>query len=113
VNDLLQVLRTNDSRSVRLVGELDASNAEALLEDLGKDIAEGGTITLDLSGLSFVDSMGLRTFLRVAAALTGSGRLVLHAPQRSVARTFELVGIEKVPNIELVDADAGQARGPS
>jgi anti-anti-sigma factor len=101
VNDLLQVLRTGTPRSIRLVGELDASNAEDLLESLSDEIEAGGDLVLDISGLSFVDSMGLRSFLRIAAALEASGKLVLREPQRSVARTMELVGIEKLPNIAI------------
>lgn len=105
MSDLLQVVRTEDSRTVRLVGELDASNADTLLDDLGPYLKAGGTLVLDLSELSFIDSMGLRTFLRMASALEATGQLVLQAPQRSVARTFELVGIGKIPNIELGDTD--------
>ncbi len=101
MDGLLQVIRNNDARTVRLVGELDASNAEALLDDLGPDLSQGATLTLDLTDLSFIDSMGLRSLLRAAAALGEDGRLVLHGPQRAVARTFELVGLEKVSNIEV------------
>jgi anti-anti-sigma regulatory factor len=61
MSDLLQVVRDEDSHRVQLIGELDASNAESLVQDL--------------------------------------------APQL-VARTFELVGLEKVDNIELVSSPA-------
>ena len=101
MGDLLQVIRNDEARTVRLVGELDASNAEALLDDLSPELSEGATLTLDLAELSFIDSMGLRSLLRAAAALGNDGRLILHRPQRSVARTFELVGLEKVGNIDL------------
>lgn len=102
MSDLLQVLRTDGSRRVRLVGELDASNADSLLTSLGGDLADGGDLTLDLSGLGFVDSMGLRSFLRIASALEATGQLVLEAPQQFVARTLQLVGLEKLPNIVIV-----------
>jgi anti-anti-sigma factor len=103
VNDLLQVFRTGTPRTLRLVGELDASNAEGLVESLRDEIETGGDLVLDLSGLGFVDSMGLRSFLRIAAALEASGKLVLQGPQRSVARTIEVIGIEKLPNIAVVE----------
>lgn len=101
MGDLLQVVHNDDARTVRLIGELDASNAEALLDDLGPKLGEGSTLTLDLTELSFVDSMGLRSILRAAAALGTGGRLILYGPQRPVARTFELVGLEKVANIQV------------
>jgi anti-sigma B factor antagonist len=106
MSDLLQVVRHQDSQRVQLIGELDASNAESLVEDLAPELAGGSTLTLDLSGLSFIDSMGLRSLLRIAAALDRGGELVLHQPQRAVARTFELVGLDKVGNIKLVSSPA-------
>jgi len=102
VNDLLQVLRTATPRSIRLVGELDASNADGLVESLQEEIETGGDLVLDISGVSFVDSMGLRSFLRIATALEPSGKLVLQGPRRTVARTMELIGIEKLPNIAVM-----------
>jgi anti-anti-sigma factor len=101
-SDLLHILPTGRPRSVRLAGELDASNADLLLEALQRELAAGGDLELDVSALEFVDSMGIRSFLRIALALEGTGRLVLRGPPRSVARTMELVGLEKVPNIAIV-----------
>jgi anti-anti-sigma factor len=89
---------------MRLVGELDASNAEDLLTALQPQLNGGGDLVLDVSQLTFVDSMGLRSFLRIAAELESSGKLVLDGPQRAVARTIELVGLERAPNIAVVGA---------
>lgn len=90
------------------MGELDASNAESLFSNLETALAAGGDLVLDLSGLDFVDSMGLRSFLRMATALDPAGRLVLEGPQQFVARTMQLVGLEKLPNITIIP-DAGAA----
>lgn len=106
VSDLLQVLPTSEPGTVRLVGELDASNAEEFLESVQGQLNGGGDVVLDLSGLTFIDSMGLRSFLRIASSLEDAGRLVLNGPQRSVARTIELVGLEKTPNIAIIGAPA-------
>lgn len=110
MSDLLQVIATEDARRLRLVGELDASNAESLYANLEAALAAGGDLVLDLSGLDFVDSMGLRSFLRMATALDPAGRLVLQGPQQFVARTMQLVGLEKLPNITIIP-DAGTPNG--
>jgi len=110
LSDLLQVLPTGEPRTVRLIGELDASNADELLDALVPQLGDGGDLVLDLSGLSFVDSMGLRSFLRIATGLENTGKLILDSPQRSVARTIELVGLERSPNIAVTGAPpAGDA----
>ena len=102
MSDLLQVLPTSEPRTVRLIGELDASNAEEFLDTLLPQIQGGGDVMLNLAELSFVDSMGLRSLLRLARVLENTGKLLLDNPQRAVARTIELVGLEQAPNIAVV-----------
>jgi anti-anti-sigma factor len=102
VSDLLRVLPTSEPRTVRLIGELDASNAEEFLDSLLRHLQGGGDLVLNLAELSFVDSMGLRSLLRLARVLENTGKLLLDSPQRAVARTIELVGLEQAPNIAVV-----------
>jgi anti-anti-sigma factor len=102
VSDLLQVLPTSEPRTVRLIGELDASNAEELLDTLLRQIDGGGDLRLNLAELTFIDSMGLRSLLRIATGLENTGKLLLESPQRAVARSIELVGLEQAPNIAVV-----------
>lgn len=111
MNDLLQIVASDTPRRYRLVGELDASNADDLLGELQKEVEAGGDLVLELSELSFVDSMGLRSFLRIAAALDSSGKLILEHPVRAVARTIHLAGLHKAPSISVVgglDIDRGE-----
>jgi anti-sigma B factor antagonist len=109
VSDLLQVLPTSEPRTVRLIGELDASNAEEFLEALLPQVDGGGDLVLNLAQLSFVDSMGLRSFLRIARRLENTGKLFLDSPQRAVARTIELVGLEQAANIAVVGAPPSES----
>ena len=102
MNDLLRVLPTGEARTVRLVGELDASNADELLDALRPQLGEGGDLVLNIAELSFIDSMGLRSLLQIATRLEKTGKLLLQSPQRPVARTIELLGLEQAPNIAVV-----------
>src|SRR5260370_21027134 len=101
VSDLLQVLPTSEPRTVRLIGELDASNAEEFLDTLLPQVQGGGDVVLNLAELSFVDSMGLRSLLRLARVLENTRKLLLDSPHRAVARTIELVRLEPAPTIPL------------
>ena len=97
---LLQVVRTDEPRTIRLVGELDASNADDLLIDLDPELNSGGDLTLDLGALAFIDSLGLRSLLRMAHTLD-AGRLILREPQPGVGRTLDIIGVEKMTNISV------------
>jgi anti-sigma B factor antagonist len=75
-----------------LAGELDLVAAERVEADI---VAAGGhgDLVLDVTDLSFVDSTGIRTFLRLARSITPRC-LVLRHPQPNVAHVLEIVGIQ-------------------
>ena len=80
---------------VSLVGELDLSSAPVLAETLDQVLDRcPQVVTLDLSGLDFIDSTGLSLLARTSKALKGyDGRLRLLSPRPAVRRVLELVGL--------------------
>src|SRR5260370_39555097 len=93
VSDLLQVLPTSEPRTVRLIGELDASNGEGCLDTLLPQVQGGGDVVLNLAELSFVDSLGLRSLLRLGRALEKTAKLLLDSLRLAVARGVERDGL--------------------
>jgi anti-anti-sigma factor len=94
-----------------LGGELDIAaepDVEAAVEVAVRD---GGPILFDLAAVSFVDSTGIRAFLSVARSLAGIGCLTLHAPNESVRRILDIVGIADLRNVHVAACpDAGYPR---
>jgi anti-anti-sigma factor len=76
-----------------VAGELDMASANRLLDDTLQRVDGERNLVLDLSELSFVDSTGVRTFLRLAKSVEPRS-LVLRNPQGSVAHLFDVVRIE-------------------
>jgi anti-sigma B factor antagonist len=115
---MLLSVEPEDERSFRLVGELDMSSADDLLRAVAEALEEpGGDLTLDMSGLAFIDSSGLRALLEISHRLAG-GRLILAAPSEQVVKVFSLVRVDTFPNVEVVASDAdptvdARARGGS
>jgi anti-anti-sigma factor len=98
------VSRANGARVVRLNGEFDLAGVPAFEQEL--DRAPGpheGTVVLDLRGLSFLDSSGLRAVLMADRKVRAGGRrcVVVRGPER-VARVLELTGVDD--RLELVDS---------
>jgi anti-anti-sigma factor len=89
---------------VRLRGELDPHTAPRLGEELEKIRAEGNDqIVLDLSGLGFIDSSGLRVIIGAhKSATTDGGRLVLRSPSPMARRLLDITGL--LDHIEVRDA---------
>lgn len=81
---------------VRLVGELDLAGVEPLQAEFERLCSNGlSALTVDLSGLDFVDSTGLHALLRLNGRCVSeelSLRLVPGPP--SVQRLFQITGTE-------------------
>jgi anti-sigma B factor antagonist len=96
----LEVLQdvTDGGTTVRLSGELDISTAAALERVLAELQAPDGParIVMDLSGLRFMDSTGLRLLVTADLRLRGQGReLALVPGPESVHRVFRLALLEE------------------
>jgi anti-sigma B factor antagonist len=107
---IVQLLSIEQGGSIRLAGELDMSTAPQLREVLDASVEEGGTILVDLSELTFMDSTGINVFLRAAVSLRGRGCLVLHGEQDRVRRLLDLIRIDgSISNIHRVTHDVALA----
>jgi anti-sigma B factor antagonist len=84
--------------TVSIVGELDLANVDQLEHELLRvEATDALTIILDLSGLTFVDSTGLRAILRAhARSRADSNRLALLRGPTSVQRLFEICGVSEL-----------------
>ena len=86
--------RQGDEHVVALYGELDIAGVEALDEELRR-VAQAGArrVIIDLSGLEFLDSTGLRCLLRFAerSASDGTAAMFLRGPE-TVQRVFDISG---------------------
>ena len=80
---------------VKLLGELDAATAETLLAALA--YADGQDFAIDLSGLTFVDSSGLRAMLRIRGEHHGA-RFV--RPTATIARLLDVTGMAEILGID-------------
>ena len=99
---------TTDERNgavlVTLRGELALATAPDVEDAVLGRVREGAHVILDLRGLEFMDSSGVRVIVAAhSAAQDGDGRLTIvrGAPGGPVQRVLEISGLEDV--LELVD----------
>jgi len=82
-----------------LTGELDPHTAPLLQEQIDAVRSSSGdagptTVVLELSGLTFIDSSGLRVVISTQKALAADGgRLVLRNPSETARRLLEITGL--------------------
>ena len=89
--------------TVRAAGELDIATADDLLDAIrGAALSDAPLVVLDLSGVTFMDSAGVRCVLQAVAVTDGepSKVRVRRAFGEQVERLFELVGaIDRLPYV--------------
>jgi anti-sigma B factor antagonist len=99
----VDVQRRNGSAIVRPHGELDLATVAPLLAAL-EDIENAGRLVLDLRGLTFLDSSGLRMLVSLHRRSQRDGfQLMLVAPGAPADRAIQLSGLDHV--LPFVAAD--------
>jgi anti-sigma B factor antagonist len=102
----LQITQTEDG--FRLDGELDMATADDLSQ-IFRDAPSNDPIVLDFSGVSFMDSSGLRALLEGAGQPTGCGPVVIVNPSAQVRRVLDISIPGGTPGLEV----RGPAEPPS
>ena len=87
--------RAGEVHTITLSGELDLSTSETAQQELERvEATDAATIVLDLSGLTFMDSTGVRLVMAANARSRGhADRLTLVRGGQAVQRVFELCGV--------------------
>ena len=85
--------------TVVLAGELDPATAPNLRDAVGDLVADPDVerVVLDLSGLTFLDSSGLRVFVTAREELRERGaELVLRGPSANTQRLLDITGLGEI-----------------
>ena len=87
--------------TLRLVGEVDLSNAVELEGAISPLVRAGGEVRLECAALSFMDSTGFNVLLRAATRLRDRGTLVLLSPGPFIRQVLGALGFAQMPTVEI------------
>jgi anti-anti-sigma factor len=96
---------------VAVLGRLDMTSAGTLEQELGAVIAGGQRrLAIDMSGLDYLSSAGLRALLVAAKRLQElQGKLVLVGLRGTVKEVLEIAGLANVFSVFATEADLESA----
>jgi len=98
----LKVVGTGASGSIRLVGELEVMNVDAVGRHLEEKLRTGNRLTLDLSGLTFIDSRGLAMLLQLSELANELDLIPIVLKTSEVVRRVMEVGLPApIPGVEI------------
>ncbi|QXC62217.1 STAS domain-containing protein [Aquihabitans sp. G128] len=99
--------RSGSTLTAYLSGDLDLVGAPLLVEAMQGAVDESvQRVVLDLSTLTFCDSLGLRAMLTVnQQVLDRGGEVVLQDPSRTLRRMLAVTGIDTVLAVQGITED--------
>jgi anti-sigma B factor antagonist len=107
------VIHERDRLTVRLVGELDGA-AAVELDGVCAQLAVAAHVVVDLSEVTFVDSMGLRTLVTWHRSVSAAGgQLVLAGPRPAITRLLATTGLDGVFAITETGTDQAPLDPPA
>jgi anti-anti-sigma factor len=95
------------TKRVTLKGRLDLAAVEAVGVPLTTVTASRGNVIVDMAGVDFITSVGIRHLVLAAQKVTqGGGKLVLLWPSPNVADVLMVAGLEQILLIAKSEEEA-------
>jgi anti-anti-sigma factor len=96
----VRISRSPNGRHIVASGELDGAEAEAV-QSLIDDAAPSDRVTLDVSAVTFIDSMGLRMLVDWHRRLHQlGGQLVIQRPSVPVERVLAATQLDRILHVD-------------
>lgn len=96
----IDIKKNSDEVVFEISGRLDTTTAPALDKALNEDALDVNNLVLDLKGLEYVSSAGLRVLLSTQKRVKQNGKMKIKNVCENVMEIFEMTGFADVFSIE-------------
>ena len=96
----IEIKRNADATIIELVGRLDTTTAPALDKTISEDIGNTKNLVLDIKGLEYISSAGLRVLLSAQKKMQKIGSMKVINVGEAVMEVFEMTGFADILVIE-------------
>ena len=96
----IEIKRNAEETVVELVGRLDTTTAPAFDKTISEDIGDTKNLVLDIKGLEYISSAGLRVLLCAQQKMQKRGSMKVTNVCESVMEVFEMTGFADILVIE-------------
>ena len=96
----IEIKKNAEETILEIVGRLDTTTAPALDKTIKEDIPNTKNLILDLSGLEYISSAGLRVLLGAQKKMQQIGSMKVRNVCEAVMEVFEMTGFADILVIE-------------
>ena len=96
----IEIKRNAEETTIEIVGRLDTTTAPALDKTINEDIGGTKNLILDIKGLEYISSAGLRVLLGAQKKLQKIGSMKVTNVCEEVMEVFEMTGFADILTIE-------------
>ena len=96
----IEIKKTAQLTTIEVVGRLDTTTAPALDKTINEDVCDAKNLVLDLNGLEYISSAGLRVLLGAQKKMQKVGSMTVKNVCPSVMEIFEMTGFADILTIE-------------
>ena len=96
----IEIKKSADLTTIEIVGRLDTITAPALDKTINEDIGDTKNLVLDLKGVEYISSAGLRVLLGVQKKMQKIGSMKVINVCEEVMEVFEMTGFADILVIE-------------
>lgn len=98
MTDKLEIVFTveDDALKVLLHGRIDSESAPVFKAEVEKERREGESVIIDLAGVDYISSAGLRALLMIQNAAGGKGKLKVIGASNYIRQIFVTTGFDEL-----------------
>ena len=96
----IEIKKTETETIIEIVGRLDTITAPALDKTINEDIGDTKNLVLDVKGMEYISSAGLRVLLSAQKKMQAIGSMKLTGVCGDVMEVFEMTGFADILSIE-------------
>ena len=96
----IEIKRNAEQTVIELTGRLDTTTAPALDKTISEDVADAKNLVLNMKGLEYISSAGLRVLLGAQKKLQKVGSMKVTNVREEVMEVFEMTGFADILTIE-------------
>ena len=95
----IEIKKNATETTIEIVGRLDTITAPALDKTINEDIGETKNLVLDIKGLEYISSAGLRVLLSAQKKMKQKGTMVVKNVCAEIMDVFEITGFADILTI--------------